>query len=278
MHAGALEQHFDDGIFWRHWPVAKAERVVVLVHGLGEHSGRYEELAEFFNARATAVVALDHIGHGLSPGTRCHLSSFEDYLGPLDALVNQAEALYPDTPKVLLGHSLGGLISAAYLLRAQDRFQSAVLSGPALGIDPAPPVWQQKIMQLLSLLLPKLGAMQLDASQISRSADVVEAYKADPLVHNGKISARLVTELFATLENVNARAAEIKLPFKIFHGESDVMTSPALSKAFVERVASELREYQGYPGLYHEIFNEPEREQVMQDVQAFIERAAAIHS
>jgi alpha-beta hydrolase superfamily lysophospholipase len=117
--------------------------------------------------------------------------------------------------------------------------------------------------------------MQLDAGQISRSADVVAAYQADPLVHNGKISARLVTELFATLTLVNENAAKITLPIKIFHGESDVMTSPKLSQAFVGKVGSAMAEYQGYAGLYHEIFNEPERAKVMQDVQTFIEQAAA---
>ena len=127
MHAGALEQHFDDGIFWRHWPVASPERVIVLLHGLGEHSGRYEDVAEFFNSNKIAVVALDHRGHGLSPGTRCHVSSFEDYLSPLLELTVEAEALYPGVSKVLIGHSLGGLIAAVFLLRHQDKFQSAVL-------------------------------------------------------------------------------------------------------------------------------------------------------
>lgn len=275
MHAGALEQSFEDGIFWRHWPVAEAQRVVVLVHGLGEHSGRYEELAEFFNARATAVVALDHKGHGLSPGVRCHVDKFSDFLEPLSRLCSEAEQLYPGVPKVLLGHSLGGLISAAFLLEHQNLFESAVLSGPALGIDPLPPIWQQKVTKVISALLPKLGVMQLDAGQISRSADVVAAYQADPLVHNGKISARLVTELFATLALVSEKAATITLPIKVFHGESDVMTSPKLSQAFVGKVSSAMAEYQGYEGLYHEIFNEPERAQVMQDVQTFIEQAAA---
>lgn len=272
MHAGALEQHFDNGIFWRHWPVADPEHVIVLVHGLGEHSGRYEDFAEFFNSRKIAVVALDHTGHGLSPGTRCHVSSFEDYLSPLLALTLEAEALYPDVPKVLIGHSLGGLIAAAFLLSHQDKFQSAVLSGPALGIDPAPPVWQQRITRALSYLLPKLGVLALDASQVSRSTEVVAAYQADPLVHHGKISARLVTELFDCVERVNDQAGRILLPLKVVHGEADVMTSPQASKAFIEKLGSEVAEYQGYPGLYHEIFNEPEREQVLEDVLSFIGR------
>jgi alpha-beta hydrolase superfamily lysophospholipase len=272
MHAGALEQHFDNGIFWRHWPVADPEHIIVLVHGLGEHSGRYEDFAEFFNSRKIAVVALDHTGHGLSPGTRCHVSSFEDYLSPLLALTLEAEALYPGVPKVLIGHSLGGLIAAAFLLSHQDKFQSAVLSGPALGIDPAPPVWQQRITRALSYLLPKLGVLALDASQVSRSTEVVAAYQADPLVHHGKISARLVTELFDCVERVNDQAGRILLPLKIVHGEADVMTSPQASKAFIEKLGSEVAEYQGYPGLYHEIFNEPEREQVLEDVLSFIGR------
>ena len=273
MHAGALEQHFDDGIFWRHWPVADPERVIVLVHGLGEHSGRYEDVAEFFNSNKIAVVALDHRGHGLSPGTRCHVSSFEDYLSPLLELTVEAEALYPGVSKVLIGHSLGGLIAAAFLLRHQDKFQSAVLSGPALGIDPAPPAWQQRTTRALSYLLPKLGVLALDASQVSRSAEVVAAYQADPLVHHGKISARLVTELFDCVERVNDQARRILVPLKIVHGEADVMTSPQASKAFIEKLGSEVAEYQGYPGLYHEIFNEPERAQVLEDVLSFIGRA-----
>ncbi|MEQ8803115.1 MAG: alpha/beta hydrolase [Haliea sp.] len=262
-----------DGVFYRHWPASGSVRgVILLAHGLGEHSGRYQGLADFFRARGIAVVAPDHIGHGHSPGHRAHIGSFAEFLQPLLQLRALIAQWYPSAPCFLLGHSLGGLIAARLLLDAQDQFAGAALSAPALAVaEPPSPLllWHNRV---LARLWPTLGMLKLDASQVSRDPDVVAAYEADPLVHHGKVSARLVAELFATMEQVNVHRAEITLPLLLLHGEADVMTAPAGSQGFSAGVGSDDVTLRLYPGLYHEIFNEPERLQVLEDLGQWLQQ------
>ena len=196
-----------DGVFYRHWPASGSVRgVILLAHGLGEHSGRYQGLAEFFCPRGIAVVAPDHFGHGHSPGHRAHIGNFAEFLQPLLQLRALIAQWYPSAPCFLLGHSLGGLIAARLLLDAQDQFAGAALSAPALAVAEPPSPLLLWLNRVLARLWPTLGMLKLDASQVSRDPEVVAAYEADPLVHHGKVSARLVAELFATMEQVNVHS------------------------------------------------------------------------
>ncbi|MFO7552687.1 MAG: alpha/beta hydrolase [Haliea sp.] len=262
-----------NGVFYRHWPASGSVRgVILLAHGLGEHSGRYQGLAEFFCARGIAVVAPDHIGHGHSPGHRAHIGSFAEFLQPLLQLRSLIAQWYPSAPCFLLGHSLGGLIAARLLLDAQDQFAGAALSAPALAVAEPPSPLLLWLNRVLARLWPTLGMLKLEASQVSRDPDVVAAYEADPLVHHGKVSARLVAELFATMEQVNVHRAAITLPLLLLHGEADVMTAPAGSQGFSAGVGSADVTLCLYPGLYHEIFNEPERLQVLEDLGQWLQQ------
>jgi len=267
----AQKARLADGVFYRHWPPTGAVRgVILLAHGLGEHSGRYQGFAECFCPRGFAIVAPDHMGHGHSPGSRAHIGSFSEFLGPLLQLRALIEQWYPSAPCFLLGHSLGGLIAARLLLDAQAQFSGAALSAPALAVAEPPPPLLLWINRLLSRLWPTLGMLKLDASQVSRDPQVVADYEADPLVHHGKVSARLVAELFASMQQVNSRRGEITLPLLLMHGEADVMTAPAGSEAFHAGAGSVDKTLRLYPGLYHEIFNEPERLQVLEDLESWL--------
>lgn len=270
--AVAQEAQLPDGVFYRHWPATAAPRgVILLAHGLGEHSGRYQTFADILCARGYAVVAPDHIGHSQSPGHRAHIGTFSEYLHPLLQLRARIAEWYPELPCFLLGHSLGGLIAARLLLDAQGQFAGAALSGPALAVEQPPPRLLLWINRLLARLWPTLGMLKLDASQVSRDPRVVADYEADPLVHHGKVSAGLVAELFATMQQVNARSGEITLPLLVMHGEADVMTAPVGSEAFCAGVGSQDVTLQVYPGLYHEIFNEPERLQVLEHLAGWLQ-------
>ncbi|MEQ9462161.1 MAG: alpha/beta hydrolase [Haliea sp.] len=270
--AVAQEAQLPGGVFYRHWPpAAEARGVILLAHGLGEHGGRYQAFANVVCARGYAVVAPDHIGHGQSPGHRAHIGTFSEYLDPLLQLRELIGQWYPSLPCFLVGHSLGGLIAARLLLDAQARFSGAALSGPALAVAEPPPAPLLWINRILARLWPTLGMLKLDASQVSRDPRVVADYEADPLVHHGKVSARLVAELFATMRQVNARSGEIILPLLVMHGEADVMTAPAGSEAFCAGVGSQDVTLQVYPGLYHEIFNEPERLQVLEHLAGWLQ-------
>jgi len=270
-----IENRLQEGIFYRHWSPQQPTAVILLAHGAGEHSGRYRAFAEYFGARGIAVVAPDHRGHGESPGVRAHITRFSDYFAPLDVLLEQIRGDYPHLPVFLLGHSLGGLIAARYLLSRQDSFAGAVLSAPALEVPVPPSRFAIQMNRLISLVWPTLGVMQLDDTGVSRDPQVVADYRADPLVHGGKFSARLVTELFRAMQDVALGRRGIRLPLLLMHGDADVMTAVDGSRHLAADVGSSDVTLKIYPGLYHEIFNEPERETVLKDLHAWLQAHGA---
>ena len=244
---------------------------LLLVHGLGEHSSRYEHVAKHCSRHGFAVYAMDHYGHGKSDGHPGHVQKFSVYLDGVATLFEKIQREQPGRPIFLVGHSMGGLIAATYLLDNQAEFAGCVLSGPALKTDAAPPGIVLAINRLLSALVPTVPVIQLDASAVSRDPQVVEAYVHDPLVFHGKYSSRLVSEMTATMHDTLARANDIQLPVILMHGEEDALTSPSGSLEMFENAGSADKTIKIYPGLYHEIFNEPEQDQVLADMSDWLE-------
>jgi len=268
----AEQSNLSNGIFYRHWRAQEPARAVILLaHGLGEHCGRYQVFADYFLAKGISVVAPDHLGHGASPGDRTHLEGFDDFLRPMDELREMITQWYPKIPCFLIGHSMGGLIAARYLLDHQDKFAGAALSGAALQAAEPPSAFAMFLARLFSRFLPKMGMLQLDATQISRDPQVVQGYLDDPLVHNGKATARLVVELFQNMERVERDRGKITLPILVMHGEADAMTTSEGSEVFLKEVGSQDKTLKIYPGLYHEIFNEPERLEVLGDLADWLD-------
>ncbi len=263
----------DARIHYQVWaPEHPPRGLIVLVHGAAEHSGRYRRFAEHFEAAGYATAALDHIGHGHSEGQRGYVRNFGDYIETLDRFVRLLKEKFPDTPRVLLGHSMGGLIASCYLLQNQDDFVGCVLSGPAIKTDLQPPIWQRLLIQFFSMVAPRMGVLQLDASGVSRDPLEVQEYLDDPLVYGGKLTARKVAQLFAAMQWIQEQAGDIRLPLLLMHGEADSLTSPSGSRFLFEAVSSEDKTLKIYPELYHEIFNEPERAQVFADLQAWLDQ------
>ncbi|MCB1687396.1 MAG: lysophospholipase [Halioglobus sp.] len=259
-------------IYFQCWePEATPTAVVLVAHGAGEHSARYQPLAQFFTGHNFVVAALDHTGHGYSEGIPGHVDSFEDYLHDITVFHRQIATRFAGVPMLLLGHSMGGLIACNYLLRHQGEFAGAILSGPAIKTDLEPGFVQMRLLRLLASLLPRLGMLKLNAEGVSRNPDVVRDYIADPLVFHGKMSARMLRELFAGMHTVQAGAAGITLPILILHGGADAMTSPEGSLFLQDHIGSSDKTLKIYPGLYHEIFNEPERADVLADVLTWCE-------
>ncbi|MCP5089529.1 MAG: alpha/beta hydrolase, partial [Gammaproteobacteria bacterium] len=218
-----------------------------------------------------AVHALDHPGHGRSAGHRCHIGRFVDFTDTLDRYLALVKTTHPNTPIFLVGHSMGGLIAASFLIERQAEFVAAVLSGPAIRAPQQPSRFALFIMRIVSRLMPRLGVMQLDSSGVSRDPEVVSKYDNDALVFRGKVTARLAAELFSAMDKVLAAAATIRLPLLILHGGSDSLTDVAGSKALHDAVSSTDKKITVYDGLYHEIFNEPERIAVMTDMKNWLE-------
>ncbi len=262
-------------LFCQTWePDVQVRAAVLLVHGLGEHSSRYHHVAEHLTARGFAVYTLDHYGHGKSDGRQGYVERFSVYLDGVGALLAKARDEHPELPLFLVGHSMGGLIAATFLLENQDAFRACVLSGPALKTDQAPPALLLALNRLLSKLIPTLPMIQLDATAVSRDPAVVEAYVSDPLIHHGKLSARLIAEFSATMDNTLPRASEIRIPVLVMHGEKDSLTAPSGSQEFFENASCDDKTLKIYPGLFHEIFNEPEKETVLADMSAWLEAHA----
>jgi alpha-beta hydrolase superfamily lysophospholipase len=202
---------------------------------------------------------------------RVHVDRFNDYLAAVERVHRQLRADFPDLPVFLVGHSLGGLIASLHLLEHQAAYTGCVLSGPAIATDIEPGWLQTLIIKTLSRIYPTAGVLQLDANGVSRDPAEVRRYLDDPLVHNGKMTARMVSELFTAMGEIRASAGSITLPLLLLHGGEDAMTSPKGSRLLYHAVSSEDRELKIYPGLYHEIFNEPEHAAVFADLLSWCE-------
>ncbi|MGQ2929648.1 MAG: lysophospholipase [Sphingopyxis sp.] len=254
-------------LYVTHWlPAGLPKAVVLLAHGYAEHAGRYEHVAKRLTDAGYAVYAVDHWGHGRSDGTPGFVPRFTAFTDGMAELLTLVEVNHGDTPRLLLGHSMGGLISTLFLIERQSAFVAAALSGPAI-VPGAPPsrftIW---ISRFLSRFFPRLGVLALDANGVSRDPAVVAAYLADPLVYTGKIGARLGKEFMDAMAAAQAGAPKITLPILLQHGEKDSLASVAGSQYLFDHVGSADKILKIYPGLFHEIYNEPEQGAVLDDL------------
>lgn len=253
------------------WTPETAPRaVLVLSHGLGEYARRYDHVAKRFGEAGLVTYALDHRGHGRSGGKRVLVRDIHEYTADFDTLVGIATREHHGLKCIVLGHSMGGGIVFAYGVERPDNYDLMVLSGPAVAA-------QDKVSPLLGLaakvlgaVVPGLPAQELDVDAISRDPAVVAAYKEDPLVYHGKVPAGIGRALLLVGETMPQRAPALTAPLLVVHGEQDRLVAVAGSRRLVECVGSADVELKIYPGLYHEVFNEPEREQVLDDVVSWI--------
>jgi acylglycerol lipase len=259
-------------IYFQSWLREGEPRAALLiVHGLAEHSGRYTNVVNYFVPLGYAVYGIDHFGHGKSDGRRVYIKQFGDYTNTLKVYFDMIRGWQPDKPIFLVGHSMGGLISAMYLLDHQAELAGAVLSGPAVKIPShvTPPILF--VGKMLSALIPKFGLLALSADGVSRDPAVVQAYVSDPLVHRGKATARLAAEMLKAMQTISGPATRITLPIMIVQGSADKLVNPAGARMLYDAVSSADKEIRIYDGFYHEVFNEPEHDKVLRDVEIWLE-------
>jgi len=262
----------DTNIYYQYWlPEGEPKAILLVVHGLAEHSGRYMNVVNHLVPSGYAVYGIDHVGHGKSDGKRVYVERFQDYTKTLKNYFDMIREWHPKKPIFLIGHSMGGLISAAYLLEHQDELSGAVLSGPSIKVPDNISKAIIFIGKLLSMIIPKAGLIQLDAEGVSRDPAVIDAYVNDSLVCTGKITARLGAELLKTMQRVTKNATKIKLPIMIVQGSDDKLVDPSGAQLFYDLVGSRDKTIKFYTGFYHEVFNEPEHEQVLNGVKTWIE-------
>jgi len=252
-------------------PANEAQAVLLVVHGLAEHSGRYRAFGEHFAGRGYAVHAFDQRGHGKSGGGRCYVSHFSDYVNDLRVFHQLVSAAHPGKRVFLVGHSVGGTIATAYAAAHPEGLTGLVLSGATLKVGASITPGQVKMARLVSALLPHLGIAPIEAKGVSRDPAVVAAYENDPLVCRGKIPARTGAEILRTMESELPRVVpRITLPVLVMYGTADVLSNPQGSDDFYRLVGSTDKTLKRYEGFYHEIFNEPERLQVFADVERWL--------
>jgi len=257
----------------RRWlPDAEPAAIAVLVHGLAEHSGRYGPLAERLVARGCAVHGFDQRGHGRTGGARSNIGRFADLVADVAACIGQARREHPARPVLLLGHSMGGAVALATALAHPTLVDRLVLSAPAVGADPAVPRLQLLVGHLLSRIAPSVGLLRLDAALVSRDPDVVRAYEADPLVFRGSLPARTLVELLGGMKGLHRDAPMLRMPVLVLHGTADGLVPLAFAEPVYARLGSSDRTVIRYQGLYHEVLNEPERERVYADLDAWLDR------
>jgi alpha-beta hydrolase superfamily lysophospholipase len=245
------------------WPAPAPRFLVLLAHGYGEHAGRYEHVAARLVEEGAAVYAPDHLGHGHSEGDRVHMERVDDLVADLHTVADRARADHPELPLVALGHSMGGLLAARYAQLHGDELAALVLSGPLVGGNPA----------LLGLLdLDPIPEIPIDPAVLSRDPAVGEAYAADPLVWHGAFK-RATLEAFVAAVGAIAAGPDLgALPTLWIHGEEDVLVPLSATRPAMEHLRGEHLEEHVYPGARHEVFNEVNRDEVLDDVTAFVTR------
>jgi acylglycerol lipase len=258
-------------LYWQAWlPEAEPRALVVIAHGASEHSSRYGHVAERLVGAGYGVYALDHRGHGRSEGKRAQLDRLDHVVADLRAFVDLAADRHPGMPVYLLGHSMGGGISIAYAVRHEDTLAGLVLSAPVADPDAAGAV-TRGVSRVLSALAPDLGVYSVDAALVSRDPEVVREYEEDPLVYHGKLPARSVSELTSAVQRFPTEVPGLRLPLLVMHGDADELVPLAGSRMVHERAGSDDKTLRVWDGLYHEILNEPEQEQVMDVVVAWLD-------
>jgi alpha-beta hydrolase superfamily lysophospholipase len=258
-------------LYERSWQPDHPKAAVVIVHGYAEHSGRYQHLAAVLVARGYAVHAFDLRGHGRSAGPQAFVRSVDEYTEDLAAFLERVRARANGLPLFLLGHSMGGTIVAHYLTSGPPGLRGAVLSAAGLKLKGGL-AWIGQLFALLAArFAPRLRGAKLDSRHVSRDPAVVAAYDADPLVYRGGMRAATAAALIRAIRTIRKRADTISLPVVLLHGTADRLTEPSGSADLHKRAASADKTLKLYPGLYHEILNEPEREQVIADILAWLD-------
>jgi alpha-beta hydrolase superfamily lysophospholipase len=251
----------------RRWDRADPERIVVLVHGYGEHIGRYEHVAEALVADGAVVWGQDHRGHGKSEGERVVVEDFEVLVDDLDGLVEAATAANPGLPVVMVGHSMGGMIATRYAQRHGDRLVGLDISGALLG-EPA------LLGQLLAL--PEIPDIPIDPAVLSRDESVGQAYADDPLVWHGPFKKPTVEAFIVFLKAILDEPNAIAVPVLWQHGEDDQLVNISETRPGIEALRARGADIAEiiYPGARHEIFNETNRDEVIADTREFVKRVS----
>ncbi|WP_417445244.1 lysophospholipase [Joostella sp.] len=258
-------------LFGQYWHGEKMKAAVVLVHGMGEHSGRYtgSVIPELVDA-GYVVFSYDHFGHGHSEGKRGHCPSYKAVLDSVDAIITEKNDRFPELPTFLYGHSMGGNVVLNYVMRRKPTLQGVIASSPFLRMAFDPPAWKMSAGKVCYYMLPFITMPSgIKAKYISRDESEIEKYKDDPLVHD-RVSPNFTIPFIKWGEWVLNNPKELEIPLLLFHGSGDHITSHWASKAFAKQ--SNLITFKLYKGGYHELHNDLDREDVFETIVDWLDK------
>ena len=268
-------------IRWQGWlPGGEPRAVFLIVHGLAEHSDRYDEFVEYFLARGVACYAVDLRGHGHSDGKRVHVDSFDDYRRDVEAVRKIAAEQHPGLPFFLVGHSMGGVVVLRNLLLDPSGLDGAIVSSPGLAAHPGvhPPLPILLLAKLLVKIAPRLQVPSgLPAKYVSRDPQVVADYEADPLVTK-TASSGWYHAMLAAQREVRSRPADLDLPLLLMQSGDDRLVDPQATESWARSAPDDLVTYRMWDGLYHEMFHEPEKNDVFAFTGEWLDRRLAASS
>jgi alpha-beta hydrolase superfamily lysophospholipase len=266
-----LQTHDDLTLHGTIYAPMDPKALVVLIHGMGEHFGRYAHLAEFFTQNGYAFAGMDLRGHGRSQGKRGHTPSYEHLMNDIELFISTIQVHFPELPLFIYGHSMGGNLVLNALIRRALPITAAVISAPYLKLAFEPPKWKTVLGKISAKWLPELTQPTgLDTEALSRDPNVILAYNNDPLVHDKITSSFFVNVHFAG-PYVLEHAAKIKIPLLLMHGTEDKLTSHGATQELHERIP-ERSELKLWEGFYHELHNEPEQKELLSFVTEWLEK------
>lgn len=269
---GLYEEEQIEGRFCRSWlPTEEARSVVVVVHGFCEHGGRYGQLAEELQRQGYAVYVGDLRGHGRSAGARTAIRRFEEYLDDVEPVIELASKRCPGRPVFLLGHSMGGAIALWLAITRRPRVQGLIVSAPAVYVSDDVLPWLRRLASVFSVVAPWLRLVRVSSKRLSRDPAVIADFDSDPWAFHGRFPVRTGAEILRIGQEIQRTAHALTLPMLLLHGTGDGMTDPVGSQMVYEEARSADKTMRLYPGLYHDLFHEPEHAAVTADVLAWLD-------
>jgi alpha-beta hydrolase superfamily lysophospholipase len=271
-----VNQHFENiisnkkNIFIRSWPSNNDPTYnIIIIHGLGEHSGRYKEFASFFIKKNIGVFSFDLIGHGKSDGLKGHISNMKDFTDSIEEVLIEIRKRFINTPIIIFGHSLGGCLALNYLIeRKSKEISLAIISSAWIETKIQIPKYLLIIQRIIHTLFPKIRlSNRLDTKDLSKDIKIVDKYKNDPLVHD-RISLNLLSEINKTIKKIKNKDYNIEIPVLIIHGKKDKIISYKGSELINKKINNSKLKL--YDNVYHEPHNDNERKEILEYYYDFI--------
>lgn len=252
------------------WIPEIPKAIFVFSHGHAEHAGRYALLVTTMVSEGFAVATLDHRGHGRSSGTRALAMRFDDFVDDLGRVIMRAKERFPGLPLVLFGHSMGGLIAIRYAEAHPEYVDFLITSGPALIIDEETPPLVRRASEMIARVLPTAPVPRSEGNVLSTDESIRVGFDADHRTHHGGTRMRTAVEMIRAGEDARGRFDRISMPLLAMHGAADELTSPRGTELLYKGAVTADRTIVLWPGMRHEILNEPDRGAVMQFVVDWI--------